>query len=233
MEATKTLVDTAVDQLIYMILEQKLQPGDKLPNEYVLAEHLGIGRSTLREAIRRLVSRNVLQVRQGSGTYISEKHGVPEDPLGITFMGKKNDPKVALDLLDIRLMIEPEICAGLAIGATPSQLEGMRQHCNEVATIIQEGGDYSQADGAMHGYFAECSGNRVLKNLIPIITTSVHQSIFSTNDEHRQQSNVQHFKILESIVNKDAQSARYHMITHLNTSRESILAVMKQGKKTK
>lgn len=233
MEASKTLVDTAVDQLIQMILEQKLEPGDKLPNEYELAKDLGIGRSTLREAIRRLVSRNVLQVRQGSGTYVSEKHGVPEDPLGLTFLGKKNDPKLAVDLLNIRLMIEPEICADLAVHATHTQLEKMRYYCNEVATIIQAGGDYSQADAQMHGYFAECSGNRVLKNLLPIITSSVHQSIFSTNDEHRQQSNLQHFRILEAIVRKDAQSARYHMITHLNTSRESILPLLKQGRKSK
>ena len=98
-----TLTDTAVDDIIQLILDRNMKQGDRLPNEYDLARQLGIGRSTLREAIRRLVSRNILQVRQGAGTFVSDKRGVPEDPLGLTFMG--HDPDLALDLLDIRMML--------------------------------------------------------------------------------------------------------------------------------
>ena len=60
----KTRVDLAVDQIIQVILDRDMKAGDKLPNEYDLARELGVGRSTLREAIKRLVARNILTARQ-------------------------------------------------------------------------------------------------------------------------------------------------------------------------
>ena len=97
--------DLAANRLIELILEKGFQPGDKLPNEYELAALLGIGRSAVREAIRQLVSRNILKVRQGAGTFVAQKTGIPEDPLGLTFIG--HDPGLALELSDVRMLIEP------------------------------------------------------------------------------------------------------------------------------
>ena len=71
----KSRVDLAVDQIIQVILDRDMKAGDKLPNEYDLARELGVGRSTLREAIKRLVARNILTARQGAGTFVSEKNG--------------------------------------------------------------------------------------------------------------------------------------------------------------
>lgn len=219
-----TLVDTAMDEIIQLILDRGMKEGDRLPNEYDLAQQLGVGRSTLREATRRLVSRNILQVRQGAGTFVSEKHGVPEDPLGLTFMG--DDPSLALELLDIRLMLEPEICAVVARHATPEQIEQLRSYCDEIDRLIETGQDYADADKQFHQYLAECSRNRVLRNLIPIITSSVNVSITATKDEHRQSTNIQHRNILEAILRGDAMGARYNMIIHLSTNRESLLQHM-------
>ena len=223
-----TLVDTAVEEIIQLILSQKMKEGDRLPNEYALAQQLGIGRSTLREAIRRLVSRNILQVRQGAGTFVSDKRGVPEDPLGLTFMG--DDPYLALDLLDIRLMLEPEICSIVAQWATPSQMEKLRGYCDEMSRLIEAGEDYSQADALFHRYLAECSGNRVLRNLIPLLTSSVHISIATTKDEHRHLTNMEHRRILEAILRRDAAGARYNMLVHLNTNRDYVARSMKKPK---
>lgn len=93
----KSRVDLAVDQIIQVILDRNMKAGDKLPNEYDLARELGVGRSTLREAIKRLVARNILTARQGAGTFVSEKNGVPEDPLGLTFMMEEGAENLALD----------------------------------------------------------------------------------------------------------------------------------------
>lgn len=232
MEYGKTLVEVAEQQLIAMILEQNMQPGDKLPNEYDLATSLGIGRSTLREAIRRLVARNVLRVRQGAGTFVSHKNGIPEDPLGLTFLGgKDNDPKLALDMLNVRLMLEPEICAQVASSATSAQLEQLQTYYLEADRLITAGEDYSQADAQMHSHLAHCSGNRVLRNLLPIITTSVHASIVSTQDEHRLTTKLQHQLIITAILRRDSVGARNAMISHLNTSRESVLLQVKNKSK--
>ena len=119
-EEKKSLVDTTADQLISLILEKNMQPGDKLPTEAELTVLLGVGRSTVREAVRRLVTRNILEVRQGSGTFMSDKRGIPEDPLGVTLMG--DDLQVALQLSDLRLTLEPEFAAIAAMKATKKQI---------------------------------------------------------------------------------------------------------------
>ena len=82
----RPLVDRTADSIIKFITSQKLKTGDKLPNEYELATTLEVGRSTVREAVRSLVSRNVLEVRQGSGTYVTENPGISDDPLGFAFV---------------------------------------------------------------------------------------------------------------------------------------------------
>ena len=89
METGKLLTDRVADEIVRSIIGQKLKPGDKLPNEFELAKTLGVGRSTLREAIKTLVSRSVVEIRRGSGTFVSARSGVSEDPLGLEFLTDK------------------------------------------------------------------------------------------------------------------------------------------------
>ena len=222
----KTRVDLAADQIIQLILDRDMKPGDKLPNEYELANELGIGRSTLREAIKRLIARNILTARQGAGTFVSEKNGVPEDPLGLTFMTEEGGEVLALDLQDIRLMLEPEICAMVARSASVEQIEQLQRYCDEIKTFVENGADYSASDAKLHQYLAECSGNRVLCNLIPIITSAIHVTISLTNDENRNMSVIEHQLIVDAIRRHDPEGAKYGMIAHLNTSRCSMVRVL-------
>lgn len=96
--ADRPLVDKTAERLMAFILDNGYEVGQKLPNEYDLSEALGAGRSTVREAVRSLVARNILEVRQGSGTYISSKRGVVEDPFGFAFV--KDRIKLTTDLAD-------------------------------------------------------------------------------------------------------------------------------------
>ena len=67
------LAQIAAEKIIEMIREEKLQPGDRLQNEYDLAKRLEVGRSTVREAIKSLETRNILTIRRGAGTYLSSR----------------------------------------------------------------------------------------------------------------------------------------------------------------
>ena len=67
----KSLPEKLSDDIIAYILEEQLQPNDKLPNESVLSEKMGAGRSSIREAMKLLASRNIVTIRQGSGTYVA------------------------------------------------------------------------------------------------------------------------------------------------------------------
>lgn len=217
------LTRTAEKKIINIIKENKMQPGDKLKNEYELAELLEVGRGTIREAIKSLVSRNILEVRQGAGTFVSNKNGIPEDPLGLTFIGDIKDNKnVAMDLLDIRLMLEPEIAAMAAVKGTVKQIKSMLVQCKIVEELIKKGEDYREADILFHKRIAQCSGNRVMENLIPIINSSVSLTINLTEDIFRENTYIEHRAVAEAIASGDSLGAKCAMIVHLNTNRRGM-----------
>lgn len=116
----KTLSQRIAERIIKYILEENLQPGDKLPNETVMCERLNVGRSSLREAMRALASRNVITIRQGSGSYVSATPGMIDDPFGLTFVEDKQ--KMIKDLMEIRFLIEPSIAAMAAIRADETDI---------------------------------------------------------------------------------------------------------------
>ena len=134
----QTRVEFAMDQIIQHILELNMRPGDQLPSEYELSKKLGVGRSTLREAIKRLVSRNVLETRQGAGTFVAEKTGVPEDPLGLTFISEGDNIKLALELSDVRMLVEPACAALAADHATSAQVKKMYELCEEIKLAARD-----------------------------------------------------------------------------------------------
>ena len=210
--------DSAAQQIIDLIQEKNLQPGDRLPNEQELALLLNVGGSTLREAIRRLVTRNILVVRQGSGTYVSDHTGVPEDPLGLTFIEK--GPKLAKDLVEFRLMIEPEMASTAAERITSEQKIELTTRYNALAQKLASDENYINADAMFHCYIAECAGNSLLQNLMPTITRSVSILIQESGDAFRARSSQEHRCILDAICRNDILGARYAMITHLNVTRD-------------
>ena len=75
----RTLAESTAEEIKSMIQRNGYEPGQKLPTEKEMTDSLGVGRNTLREALRILQSHNIVTIRQGSGTYISEKYGVPEE----------------------------------------------------------------------------------------------------------------------------------------------------------
>ncbi|MFR9100554.1 MAG: FadR/GntR family transcriptional regulator, partial [Anaerostipes hadrus] len=100
----KSLPQKISEDIISLILEENLQPGDKLPNESILSKRLDAGRSSIREAMKLLASRNIVTIRQGSGTYVASSPGMVEDPLGFLFIGDKK--KLVHDLLEVRFLLE-------------------------------------------------------------------------------------------------------------------------------
>ena len=124
----KSVVDLTVDRLIQYLQDEGLDDGDRLPNERTLSAQLNVGRSTLREALQRLSSRNVLEIRRGVGVFVSYKHGVADDPLGFTLI--KDKERLARDLLEFRIMIEPRRGHGRSKrNAGGSQRTGISVRC--------------------------------------------------------------------------------------------------------
>ncbi len=148
----RTLAEVAAGQMIDLIRRKRYAPGDRLPTEAELSELLGVGRNTVREAVRILVSRNIVTVRQGSGTFISEKLGVADDPFGFSLV--ENRQKLTRDLIQIRAILEPPIAALAAQNATDEDVEELRKILVEIEELIEKREDYAQKDVEFHEQIA-------------------------------------------------------------------------------
>ena len=103
----KLLAEQVEDQIYHYILDEALEPGAKLPNEFALGEKFRGGRSTSREAVKLLSSKGIVEVRQGSGTYVVTTVKGLSDPLNLRSVQDKN--ALAFDLVNVRLLLEPGI----------------------------------------------------------------------------------------------------------------------------
>ncbi len=226
--STKLLGEQTSERIVKLIIDNEWKAGDKLPNEYDLASSLNVGRSTIREAIKALVSRNVLEIRRGAGTFISEKCGIADDPLGLTFV--KDKYKLALDLLEVRFMIEPSIASIAATKATDEEIERMSNLCDEIENLILKNEPYLEKDIEFHTAIAKSSKNLVMVNLIPIINRSITIFIDITSRKLRSETIETHREILNSIKEHNANGAHDAMLLHLVYNRRNIRSIIAKEK---
>ncbi|MFT9495057.1 FadR/GntR family transcriptional regulator [Anaerosolibacter sp.] len=205
-----------------LIIEQKLQPGGKLPNEIDLAGQLNVSRSTVREAIKTLVSKNVLEIRRGKGTYVCEHPGIATDPLGVTFMNKKD---LLLYLFETRLIIEPEMAALAAQRATEKNIKALEEAFHVLENQILEGKDHTKADIKFHNIIAKSTHNPIIRRIVPIINDSIVEGYQETKDIPESGEKVlgHHRRVLDAILEKDEAMARQYMREHIQSGMNQIL----------
>lgn len=222
-----SLSDRAAEQIVRFIQDNQMQRGDRLPNERVLEMQLGVSRSTIREAMRSLSSRGIVVIRQGSGTYIASSPGVVDDPLGLEF--KYNKDKLLLDLLEVRVILEPEIAALCATRATDEDIREILAMAERVEGCIKAGVDHTEHDVAFHCKVAAVTGNEILHVLFPEIVKSIR--LFSQVLENRILHTVgeAHVRIAEAIGRRDPAMARAAMFAHIETNKNAIQARIEQN----
>lgn len=214
------------DALMEYILKTPILIGEKLPNEFELGEMFQVGRSTIREAVKSLTTKGILEVRRGDGTYVKSHRTLTEDPLGLSKLGDKY--KLALELFDVRLALEPEIAAAAAEHATAENKARLEALCNEAERIYRAGGDHIPKDLEFHTCIAQCSQNRVMEMLVPIINTAVMTFANLTSHALVEETIYTHRAITVAILDGDSVGARCAMITHLTYNRQAIVRLQKQ-----
>ena len=223
----KKLLGSRIErQLISYIQEEPIPVGEKIPNEFELAEKFGVGRSTIREAVKGLVSRGMLEVRRGSGTYVISTYPAEEDPLGL---GRYDDKyQLALELFEVRLMIEPEIAAYAAKNASDEEIKELFELCDEVEKIYRSGENHVRKDIELHTMIAQCSKNRVVEILVPLIDSAVHTFANVTHRELMEETIETHRAIVNAIAAHDQVGARCAMVMHLTNNRQMIVRMLKE-----
>ena len=210
--STSSLSEQAASQITDMILvEKRFQSGDKLPNEMELAQALGISRVTLREAIRILCTRGIVQIQRGRGTFVTASTSTDLSPLEHIAMSNR-------DLLEIRMMAEPPAAYYAAKRASKEE----KQHIRELSEKIEEAITGKKAniqerlklEQDFHNAIASASHNQFMIRLMPIINESIYNDV-THFDESITYSLQDHREIVRLIETGNAEGARAAMKMHI------------------
>lgn len=209
----RPLPQIIADKIIDLIESKELLPGEKLPSEQELMKELNVGRGTIREAIKSLVSRNIVEIRRGVGTFVAKNTGVVEDPLGFSFINNKK--KLVKDSMDVRLLLEPSIARWAARNATDSEILEIIELSKRIEKAILNDEDYSDLDVEFHTKIANSSRNLVVENLIPILNMNIRSLIDVTHAVLREHTILSHKKIANAIKERDEEMAERLMKEHI------------------
>lgn len=168
------VTDEAIDKIKDMIISGRLGPGDRLPREAELGVQLGLSRNSLREAVRALALINVLDVRQGDGTYVTSlAPGLLLDAMSFVVDFQHDDS--VLQFLEVRRILEPAATAMATTRLDDEDVAGL-------ATLLDELGpdpsveELVANDQEFHRRIAAGSGNDVLASLIESLSGQTHRA---------------------------------------------------------
>jgi GntR family transcriptional repressor for pyruvate dehydrogenase complex len=222
-EATLT---TRVTNLIEkLIVENRLQPGDRLPSIHVLADQFGVSRTVVREAIRALVAKSLLEVRHGSGTTVREPSASSVAQSMALLLRVGHTGFDVPEVHEVRRLLEVEIAGLAAERHTAEDLAALERNVREMDEIVSTTLDrdrYITNDVAFHATLARATHNRLLAVLLDSIADvmrGVRQIAFDLPGSHSHAIDY-HRTIYERIECGDAGGARRAMKAHLDDSEE-------------
>lgn len=201
-------------QLEQMILK-RLRPGDRLPAERELAGQLGVSRSSIRDAIRRLELVGLVEPRQGAGTVVREVSAEKlVSPLASVITHKR---QMVSELLDFRKMLEPPLAGRAAERATAGEIAEMEEILRRQERKLREGGLAIEEDTEFHYRIATASGNTVVLKILDVVMDMLRETRSrSLQTEGRPQRSVAgHRRILAAIKRHDAKAAENAMRLHI------------------
>ncbi|NRY62503.1 FadR/GntR family transcriptional regulator [Clostridium beijerinckii] len=211
----KSLSESVADDILAMItIDKKFNIGDKLPNENELSTKLKVSRTTLREAIRILVAHNILEIRRGKGTFVSEIKNITES-MGLENLStQKLDVK---DLYEMRLIFEPQTAYYAAKRATDKELERILYYGRLEEEMILNNEDRTEVERSFHKSIAKATHNEFMNKLMPILYKAIDNGVI-LSDENKlilQNTLNDHRMIMEFLEARDAEGAKTAMKIHI------------------
>lgn len=224
------LSEQIVEQIERQILQGDLRPGQQLPSERELAERFGASRTSVREAIRILREKGLVEVHPGRGTFVVNNHsqGIRQS---LGWVLRANPTKGFTDLVEVRELLEPEIAALAAERATEKHIEALRQAISRMDASLDDAQAFIEADSDFHITLAEAAGNELLSLMLDTIVDLLHElrlRIFHVPGGP-QRGQYYHRQILEAVLARDPEQARRCMRAHMQQVREDALASLEAG----
>lgn len=201
----RALVEEVISQLQAALDAGRFGLGERLPSEAQLMAELGVGRSTLREAVRVLAHSGVLEVRQGDGTYVRSSAAAGEP------LARRLSRSRSAEVHEVRRALELETARLAAQRRSPNDLERMRAHLAARAAALASGDRHTalEADIAFHCAVADATANTVLAELYQTFAVSLRPALAElwSSSGDPVSAAVLHEQLLVAITNQDADAA--------------------------
>jgi GntR family transcriptional repressor for pyruvate dehydrogenase complex len=209
------VADQIASQMITRIVEDDLEPRSPLPTESELSAAFGVGKSTIREAVRIVATKGLVEVAHGSGMRVAprERWNVI-DPQLVALMAR--DVTIG-QLLEMRAILEPEIAAHAAERATSDDFDQMERIIVASEAASRRPADYLRLDLAFHDALAVAAHNAIY----PIVMTSVSDLLIecrrraAMDARQRVGGATDHRSLLEAVRTRDPDLARDRMAAHI------------------
>ena len=218
---TSRLYEQIVQQIEESIVKGVLKPGDQLPAERELAQRFGVSRTAVREAVKALREKGLVEAYSGRGTFITDgtTQAVRQS---LDLMVKIGQPEGSTYLAEVRTILEPEIAALAAVRIQEPELVTMREAVAVMDKAGQDPDAYIEADLDFHLALAEGAGNPLILSLLDSIVGLLREQrlrIF-TVPGGPERGQIHHKKILEAVEHHDVERARQTMRAHLQQVRD-------------
>ena len=228
---TSRLYEQIVQQIEGSIVKGDLKAGDQLPAERELAQRFGVSRTAVREAVKALREKGLVEAYSGRGTFITDgtTQAVRQS---LDLMAKIGQPEGSTHLAEVRAILEPEIAALAAVRIQEPELTTMREAVAVMDRAGQDPETYIEADLDFHLALAEGAANPLILSLLDSIVGLLREQrlrIFRVPGGP-ERGQFHHKRILEAIERHDVEKARGAMRAHLLQVRDDSQApTEKQG----
>jgi GntR family transcriptional repressor for pyruvate dehydrogenase complex len=213
---SERLYQQVVQQIEQGIVEGGLKVGDQLPPERDLCARFGVSRTAVREAVKALREKGLVQSDPGRGTFITNRtsRAVRNSLDLMVRMGRTN---ASDDLVQVREILEPEIAALAARHITTEQLESLRQSMQIMDSTLDDADAFVEADLAFHITLAKATRNVIIPALIDSIVDLLREQrkgIFLMRGGP-QRGQIHHKRIFAAVLHRNPTAARKAMCAHL------------------
>ncbi len=219
----QSLSDKLAQRIRAMIRKGDYQQGDRLPPIMEMAKRFGVGHPTIREALKQLETVGIVEIRHGSGVYVSRS----EEVLVLASPGYAGTvtKKLLLDLISARMPLEMKSVADAVANATLEDLVEMRRLLTTAGQNLENDEVLNEINMSFHRQIARASGNTVLAQLLDVLRDlfTEEQRLILGIFASRQRDHQEHLSILDALEQRDEKVAVDRMRTHLQGVADSIL----------
>jgi GntR family transcriptional regulator, transcriptional repressor for pyruvate dehydrogenase complex len=218
---TSRLYEQIVQQIEQLITKGALKPGDQLPTERELAVRCGVSRTAVREAVKVLREKGLVEAYSGRGTFVTNGR-LQAIRQSLDLIAKIGPAEGAVHLAEVREILEPEIAALAAIRGNEQHLAMMREAIAVMDRERQNPDAFIEADLDFHLSLAEAATNPIILSLIDSIVGVLREQRLRTFyvEGGPERGQYHHNRILEAVTQRDPEQAREAMRAHLRQVRE-------------